>query len=185
MNASTALTMPGPETLRWAEVLVGGMNVQIRPLLPTDALAEREFIEDLSPQSRRFRFLGQVAHPGQALIEQLTNIDFHHDIALAATVPEFGRERIVGVGRYCAERDHRRCECAVAVADDWRRRGLGTVLMRHLIDVARERGIEAMYSIDAAENADMAELAQHLGFHSQLDPEDASRCIHTLGLGSA
>ena len=34
MNAKTELTMPVTESLRWAATLVGGMNVQIRPLLP-------------------------------------------------------------------------------------------------------------------------------------------------------
>jgi len=88
-----------PETLHWVETLPDQSTVVIRPLLPGDATAEREFIEDLSPESRRYRFLGQVANPSQALIAQLTNVDFSHDVALAATVPEHGRDRFVGVGR--------------------------------------------------------------------------------------
>jgi len=172
-----------PETLHWVETLSDQSTVVVRPLLPTDAQAEREFIEDLSPESRHFRFLGQVANPSQALIAQLTNVDFNNDVALAATIPEHGRDRIVGVGRYCAENGGKRCECAITVAEDWRERGLGTALMKHLIQIARQRGIQVIYSIDSAENHAMSELARHLGFTTRLDPEDASLCSHTLKLG--
>jgi len=71
----------------------------------------------------------------------------------------------------------------VTVAEDWRERGLGTVLMKHLIQVALHRGIRLMYSIDSAENQPMSDLARHLGFTTRLDPDDASQCIHSLQIG--
>ena len=61
-------------------------------------------------------------------------------MAFAAVVRDGAKHNIVGVGRYTATRDVRTCECAVTVLDDWLKRGLGSVLMRHLIDVA-EAGI--------------------------------------------
>jgi hypothetical protein len=39
-----------------------------------------------------------------------------------------------------------------------------------------------MISIDSADNAQMRELAAHLGFHSRVDPDDASQVIHELAL---
>jgi len=182
MNTSTELAPLHPDTPRWTATLADRSQVLIRPISSQDRHAEKAFIEGLSPQARRFRFLGQVASPSAALIDQLTDVDFGHDAAFAATVPDGPRERIVGVARFCVDRGSVSCECAVTVADDWRERGLGTTLMRHLIDVARERGIRRMYSVDSAENVAMSDLARHLGFSTSIDPEDSTQYIHTLAL---
>jgi GNAT superfamily N-acetyltransferase len=167
---------------RWSEHLRDGTNVVVRPLERIDADREREFIASLSPQTLRFRFLGQVHRPSEKLIETLTDIDMEHDVALAAVVPDDADQRILGVARYSADEDGTRCECAVTVLDDWHRRGLGSMLMRHLIEIARSRGIREMYSIDSAENSEMAELASFLGFKRELDPEDATQVVHRLSL---
>jgi len=68
------------------------------------------------------------------------------------------------------------------VADDWRQRGLAVLLMRRLIDIARKNGFHTMFSIDAAENEPMRELAGYLGFQRRIDPDDATQVIHTLDL---
>jgi L-amino acid N-acyltransferase YncA len=70
----------------------------------------------------------------------------------------------------------------VTVADDWRQRGFGVLLMRHLIDLARKNGYEQMLSNDAADNESMHDLANYLGFHRRRDPGDSTRVIHTLDL---
>ena len=51
-----------------------------------------------------------------------------------------------------------------------------------LIDVARARGIETMYSMDSAEITHMHDLAKALGFHTRPDPDDATQVIHQLAL---
>jgi GNAT superfamily N-acetyltransferase len=182
MRQTTPHAPDQPDSPRWTATLSDRRDVLIRPLHPRDREAEREFIAGLSPEARSFRFLGQVATPGEALLDALTNVDFARDAAFAAMAVEDGREHIVGVARFCLDRDGTRCECAVTVADEWRDRGLGTTLMRHLIDVARARGIRTMYSIDSAENGPMRDLAHHLGFERRIDPDDASQVIHTLAL---
>ena len=184
MNATEPVVplVLGPDSPRWTEVLRDHTRIVIRPVTRRDTAEERAFIESLSPQSSRFRFLGQVRHPSEELITRLTDIDYEHDVAFAAVVPDDAREKFLGVGRYCANRGGKSCECAVAVLDDWHNRGLGTTLMRHLIEVARSRGIRYMYSIDSAENLEMADLARFLGFSRVIDPENASQVMHSLWL---
>jgi GNAT superfamily N-acetyltransferase len=172
----------GPDHPRWTEILRDGSGVVIRPIRPRDREAEKAFIEELSPQARRYRFLGQVASPSEELLEDLTHADFVHDVAFAAVVAEDAHERIVGVARYSVDPAGARCECAVTVAEDWRNRGLATALMHHLIEVARARGIRTMYSLDATDNVEMRELAGHLGFRTRLDPRDRTLYVHSLDL---
>jgi acetyltransferase len=171
-----------PAHLRWSEFLPDGTHVTIRGLERVDANRERDFLGALSPETLRLRFLGQVHRPSEALVEQLTDIDPARDLALAAVVPQDGDERILGVARYRTSDDGTRCECAVTVLDDWHRRGLGTALMRRLIEVAKSAGVREMYSIDSSENSEMAEFARYLGFSRELDPQDATQAVHRLVL---
>jgi GNAT superfamily N-acetyltransferase len=148
----------------------------IRPIRESDLELERRFIKDLSPQSRRFRFLGEINSASAGLLKQLTQLDPMRDAAFVALIADGADKREIGVSRFNARADGLTCECAVTVSDEWHNQGLATILMRHLIDVARERGIECMYSMDAAENYAMRDLAEHLGFTCKPDPDDAPRC---------
>ena len=178
------LVLAAPSSLgpRWSEKLRDGTHVMIRPIRKTDAEIERKFIERLSDVSRRFRFLGLIKSPSPELIRQLTDIDYKRDMAFVALVHDSGETREVGVSRFSVAPDGTSSECAVVVADEWQGRGLGTLLMRHLVEVARSRGIRRMISIDASENTHMRELANFLGFHSQRDPDDAHQVIYSLEL---
>lgn len=173
-----------PDVPRWTETLRDRSRVLIRPIQPGDRPAEAEFIAGLSLQARRYRFLGQVASPSEALVGRLIGADFLHEVAFVAVIQEDAHERIIGVARYSVDPGGTRCECAVTVAEDWQDKGLGTALMRHLIDVARARGIRTMYSIDAVDNIDMSDLARHLGFHTRLDPRDPTLYVHQIELQS-
>lgn len=120
--------------------------------------------------------------PSERLIEQFTDIDYIHEVAFVAVVREDSRERIVGVSRYSTDKEGENCECAVTVSDEWQQKGLGTLLMKHLMEVARARGIRSMMSLASAENIQMRDLAHYLGFRTRLDPGDASQVIHEIDL---
>ena len=163
-------------------VLTDGREVLIRPMHPGDAEAERAFIIGLSPQTRRYRFQEQFSAPSDALVAQLVDIDHANDEAFAALATVDGCEHIVGVSRYAVGSLPEECEIAVTVLDAWQGQGLGTALMRTLIDAARERGIKRMVSLDFAENSEMAHLAHHLGFTTTPDPDDRTQVVHRLTL---
>jgi GNAT superfamily N-acetyltransferase len=163
------------------EILNDGSRVTIRPLNPHDIGIEREFIMRLSPQSRHFRFLSSFAAPSEQLLERLTKLLEATEAAFIALAVESGVEREVGVARMSAVGDGR-AEFAVTVRDDWQRKGLGTLLTEHVIEAARERGLNALYSVDASENGPMNGFAKTLGFWSDVNPQDATEVIHTLHL---
>jgi GNAT superfamily N-acetyltransferase len=165
----------------WHETLRDGTQVLIRPIGREDAALERAFTERLSPTSRQFRFLGQP-QVDDRMIRRLTDIDYRRDMAFIALHHEAGGTREVGVSRFCLADDGKSCECAVVVDDAWHGRGLGYLLMRHLIDVARRRGIKRMFSIDLAGNQEMRKLATSLGFQSRIDPDSPGEVTYSLDL---
>ncbi len=172
----------GAEYPRWDEVLRDGRHVLIRPVRKEDAAAERAFIEALSPEARRYRFLGQVSHPSDELIERFTDIDYEHEVAFAAVFRDGEREQFVGLCRYSTNAEETDCECAVTVLDAWQNKGLGALLLTRLIEVARSRDIKYMWSMDSIDNLAMAELAQYMGFRHKPDPDDSSQVIYSLWL---
>jgi len=186
-TAGTAGTKPAVKVAHhdeshWHDILLDGTRVLIRPINKEDAVLEREFIEHLSARSRRLRFLGTIGVPSDTLIRKLTDIDYRRETAFAALLARDGAKHLIGVSRFSLGADRKSCECAVTVADEWQHKGLGTLLMRHLIDVARERGVLEMLSVDSAGNTEMRELADYLGFKRLADPLDASQVIHSLRL---
>lgn len=181
-EASTrATTGAALAPMHWHETLHDGSNVLIRPIQESDGSLEREFIARLSPEARESRFLGQV-NVSDDLVRRMTQIDFGRDLALVALSSDGGAKLEIGVGRFCLAKDGQSCECAVVVSDEWQQKGLGTLLMRRLIDIARARGIKRMVSIDLATNIAMRNLAHQLGFERQVDEDYPYEVIHTLNL---
>ncbi len=166
-------------------LLDDGTRVQIRPIHENDVELERQFIEAMSPSSRRFRFLDTIRSPSEALLKQMTSIDHTTDAAFVATIEVAGTTREIGVARFSARPDGHDCEFAVAVADEWQSKGLGTLLVKQLIEVARSRGIRQMHSSDAADNTSMRRFAEHLQFRHERDPEDATHVLYSVDIGSA
>jgi len=134
----------------------------IRPIRPDDAERERAFINGLSPQSRYQRFMHNLREPTDAFIESMVNVDYRRTMALVAVTGEGTAERIIGVARYAADTDES-CEFAVAVADDWQCRGVGTTLVPLLFEHAALAGFRTIYGTILADNHRMIELAQWLG----------------------
>ena len=165
----------------WIQALKDGRHVLIRPMKDEDRQREYDFIKRLSPESRHMRFLAQVNEPGAAMLDQLMDVDYKTRMAYVALVHEDGQLIEIGVSRYCATSETA-CECAVTVADLWQHLGLGTLLMEHLIEAARKNGFHRLYSVDAADNAAMRDLARSLGFETRSDPDDTRQVIHSLPL---
>jgi acetyltransferase len=162
---------PYPSELAAALTLAGGEKLWVRPIRPEDAVLEQRFVEALSPESRRLRFQSSMRNLSPSMLARFTQIDYDREMALVAIAGEGDGEREVAVCRYVRLVDGRSCEFAIAVADEWQGRGLGTHMMRRLIDAARERGIESMVGWVLGTNAPMVELCRRLGFQAVADDD--------------
>lgn len=166
----------------WIEPLRDGAHVLIRALKPQDRQREFQFIKHLSAESRRFRFLGIENAADVSLLDRLMDLDYGDRMAYIALAHENGQLYEIGISRYAATEQARQCECAIAVAEPWQRRGLGALLLGHLIDAARRNGFETMVSTDPANNNAMHRLAKKLGFTSRYPQGSYSEIIHELDL---
>ncbi len=147
--------------------LADGRQVTIRPVRAEDEAAERRFLDGLSEESRRLRFLGRVAAGGAKLIRFLTHVDYDRHMAF---VCESAEGEIVGNARYVVNADARSCEFGVVVADAWHHTGVAQLLMDALTRAARARRLETMEGLVMSENRDMLDFAHSQGFALATDP---------------
>ncbi len=164
------------------ERLRDGTAVRIRPELPQDASREKAFLSRLNSEALSYRFLGLIKDRGEATARELTMLDVPREFALVALVGDPPLESEIGVACYRLHDDASRCDCAVTVDPAWQNKGVGRLLMHHLIGVARSQGVRWMYAVDAVRCAGAHRLAERLGFHSRPDPEDPAVVTFELEL---
>ena len=118
-----------------------GTRLDVRSITPDDKAALVDGLERMGPVSRYRRFLAPIGRLRASDLRYLTEVDHHDHEALVAR--PHGDSQGVGVARYVRLPDDRgAAEFAVAVADDWQGRGVGTALLALLADRAREEGVE-------------------------------------------
>jgi GNAT superfamily N-acetyltransferase len=155
-----------------AEQLTDGTAVRLRLLRRTDRDAFVAGFRRLSPQSRYRRFFTATPRLSDEMIRRLIETDDVNHLAIVAERMDEDRPTGEGLGiaRFIRLSDAPdTAEAAVVVLDDFQRRGLGRLLLRALVDAARERGIRKFRTNVLPDN----EPAQRL-LH-ELDPQAKAR----------
>jgi acetyltransferase len=155
---------PYPANLVSEWTAPNGGRVTVRPIRPEDAGIEQEFVKQLSPEAKYFRFMNTVRELSPQMLARFTQIDYDREMALIAVATKDGHEEEVGVTRYITNPDGSSCEFAIVVAAKWQMHGLGRYLMTQLIEIARSRGLATMGGHILAANQPMLALAASLGF---------------------
>lgn len=149
-----------PRTLE----LTDGTKVLVRPIVPDDEPLLHEAVAAMSERTVYFRFFTPLKRMPDALAHRLAVVDYNDRFALVATDKPHGKERIVGVARYDRVVNTDVAEVAVAVIDEFQRRGMGSALMTILGKVAIEHGIKTFTLIVLPENQQMLGLLRKMGW---------------------
>jgi GNAT superfamily N-acetyltransferase len=131
-----------------------GSRATLRLVRPGDRELLRKGFEHLSPTSRQRRFLTAKARLSDAELDYFTRVDMRDHFALGAvTIGPEGDEEGIAIARFIRSVDDpRAAEVAIAIVDDWQRKGLGTILLLRLVAAARERGIERFTGLVSPSN---------------------------------
>jgi acetyltransferase len=160
---------PYPQHYATPATLADGTPIQLRSIRPEDEPLMVRFHETLSDQSVYFRYFSPLSlkqRINHARLARLCFIDHDREIALVAMhhEPRTGRPAIVGVARLCKVHGKNEAEFAVVVTDAWQHRGVGTLLLRKLVEVGREERSSRIVGTMLAENSGMRRLCARLGF---------------------
>lgn len=167
-NPRVAKPDPWPQYARTRD----GVEYRIRPLRPDDRERDRALVAGLRTEPRFGRMMGLMREPSAELLDRLVRVDYRREIALVAVVGEGSNEAIVAVARYGGNPAY--CEFAMAVADEWQRRGIGSQLSELVFAYAKANGVRRMYAILVADNQRLLKLAEDLRMSVRRSPDDNS-----------
>jgi acyl-CoA hydrolase/GNAT superfamily N-acetyltransferase len=153
-----------PEELERYDTLRDGTEIFFRPVRPTDEAALSEMLYSLSSKSVQTRYMTHtIAFPHKD-VQQLTNIDYHQDLAIVGTVPGVSGEEIVAIAQYFLEPKTKAAEVAFIVQDEWQQKGMGTFLLDYLTQIAKKRGVKRFYAKVLPTNKAMLAIFYNSGY---------------------
>lgn len=152
-----------PYPAEWAApFILGADTFDVRPIRPVDVELYPRFLEKVTTDDLRLRFLVATSELSPETLIRLTQLDYDRDIAFVALSRPEGE--LAGVVRYAADPDGKHAEFGLLVRSDLQGIGLGTTLLRHLIAYAKARGISELTGGLLRENERMAGICRDLGF---------------------
>ena len=186
LNLPRPAIRPYPAQYVSAWTMKNGEQVLIRPIRPEDEPLMRSFHESLSAQTVYLRYFHMESLSARVAHERLIRkcfIDYDREMALVAegVDRETQQRRLLAVGRLTRQRDPQEGEIAVLVADRFQNAGLGSELVRRLIDFAENERYSRIVANVLPENTGMRKLSDRFGFQigAQNDP---TRIIAMLNL---
>ena len=148
--------------------LRSGTEVTFRPIRPEDEPLLVDFHRGLSERTVRQRYFQTLGLDQRTAHDRLARVcfnDYDRDLALVVEQRDGrGATHILAVGRLSRITGYDEAEFALLVADEWHRQGIGTELLRRLVDIGQREGMTAIVADIQTENLAMQRLAAKLGF---------------------
>ena len=154
-------------------ILRDGTAATIRPAEPRDAPMMQQFVDGLSPESRRHRFFSESAPATDFIAGLCDSSNPRSQFTLIVTRIRNGLLGIIAAGSYWTKGEST-AEVAMAVGDGFHGKGLGTLLLERLAFVAIRHGFTNLWAITHPDNVGMREVFRESGFtaHEAYEGED-------------
>lgn len=149
-----------------AETLRDGTSVTVRAIRADDSCAILDAFRALDREAVYTRFFTYKKDLAEGELRQLTDIDFEHVVALVVTTGTGEGEKLIGGGRYCSEaplQTSRSAELAFITADEYRGRGIASLVLRHLVRIGRDEGLLQFEADVLAQNQAMLAVLNRSG----------------------
>jgi acetyltransferase len=156
--------------------LSDGTELMIRPIRPEDEPSIARFHQLLSERSVRLRYFQPLQLDQRTAHERLIRVCFgDYDRELALIVERktaAGESEIVAVARLSKIPGETGSEFAMVISDAWQRRGLGTELLRRLVQIGKDEKVSNITADILPDNLDMRRICEKVGFQLKYSPGD-------------
>jgi len=139
-----------------------GAKIFMRPIKPTDEQMVRDLFYSFSKETIYYRFLSWGSSTLDESIKKILNIDYDKEMVSVAIVKEKNVEKIVGIASYSLDPSTGFAEVAIAIQDDWQNRGIGTLLFRHITELAKKKGVKGFVAYISDRNRKASRLIQKI-----------------------
>jgi|SRR5579863_1669681 len=156
-----------------------GAEVTLRPIRPDDEPLMATFHQTLSDRTVYMRYFCSLSLRSRVAHERLVRVchpDRDREVALVAdrTDKATGQHQILGVARLIKLDAPNECETAVLVSDRHQKQGLGTELVRRMLQIARDQKVCRVSADLLRDNIAMLAIVKKLGFRFRLRPDSPS-----------
>jgi GNAT superfamily N-acetyltransferase len=158
------------------EALRDGREVTIRSLRPEDRGEFTAAVGRTSNQSIYRRFFAPHRNFTESETLFFVDVDFVKHVALVAVVDQDHHHEIVGGGRYVVGQPGE-AELAFMVVDQYQGKGIGTTLLRHIIDIARHAGLYELTADVLSDNTPMLKVFARNGFRAGAGHERGTKHV--------
>jgi ribosomal protein S18 acetylase RimI-like enzyme len=131
----------------------------IRKLFAFEREKVRNHLLRLDPEDRRLRFFGAV---GDSYISSYSETIFSTGAIILGCF-ENGELRAIGELRRGGTRWGQAAEVAITVERTFQRRGIGTEMLRRLVEIARNRSIRTLHLVCLLDNTRMQKIVRKQG----------------------
>jgi acetyltransferase len=183
-HGSRLVIRPYPRELESAETIEPLGKIRIRPIKPEDAALLAQLVCELAPEDARMRFFTSVRSLDPVALARFTQIDYDREMAFVMFSGD-SSSPLLAVSRLASDPDNFRAEFAIVVRSELHRRGIGRLMMKHLIEYARDRGLSELVGEILAENHAMLSLCTELGFRLSHDSAGIARATLMLQSGNS
>ncbi|MFO0837268.1 MAG: GNAT family N-acetyltransferase [Phycisphaerae bacterium] len=141
-----------------------GAKILIRPIKPTDESMMRAMFYRLTQETIYQRFFATRKLMPHEHLQRFCNVDYDRDMTLVASLRVGDDEKLIGFATYNLEPTGEFAEAAFLVDDAWQGRGIGTLLMRRLTEIAEARSVGGFSAVVLADNARMMRVFEKCGY---------------------
>ena len=163
------------DRIRSDHVFKGDLKAHIRAIRPSDEALLRDLFYHLSESSVYFRYFSPRRSMPHANLQKYVNLEEEQGISLVVTTGPRETRRMIAEGRFVLSEDDTFPDTAIMVDENYQRRGIGTFLLKYLIELARERGMEGFRADVLASNDPMNKIFNALPYKLQRRYEDRGR----------
>jgi acyl-CoA hydrolase/GNAT superfamily N-acetyltransferase len=135
----TAATALYPMDWEVTQMFDASTRVFFRPIKPTDERPLMEFFYSLPREEAYVRFLSTIKVYPRYDTQRMANIDYHREVSVVGLVGEMDAERIIAIGNFVVDEETMTAEVDFAVHPDYGRKGVGSFLIHHLAEIAKNK----------------------------------------------
>ena len=147
-----------------------GRRVYFRELRPSDERAIQDFFYSHNPDTIYQRYLEHVEAMPHAVAQARVSVDYNKDMAIAGFDSVLPYAPMVCLGRYIRQEDNS-ADMGLVVREDHQGLGIGTFLLKLLIEAAKIHGIKRLTAKVARHNIRMLKIYTGSGFKIEEGPD--------------
>ncbi|WP_454656736.1 N-acetyltransferase family protein [Bosea beijingensis] len=148
-----------------------GFRFLVRPAHPDDEAGLSEFFTHVTPEDLRFRFLTTVKEVGHDRLAAMTKAEDRQTENFVAFTDD--GKTIIAAAMLACDAALEKGEVAISIRREYKHKGVGWELLRHVCKVAESKGVKAVESLEDRQNHEAIEIEIEQGFEVNECRDDA------------